>query len=94
VRGDIGLLHVVALLLVLSMGVDYGVFLAETRDDPEGFAATVLSVLIACLSTVLAFGLLAMSASPALRAIGLTVGLGVLLSLVLAPAALLIGGRR
>ncbi len=91
---DIGLLHVVALLLVLSMGVDYGVFLAETRDDPQGFAATVLSVLIACLSTVLAFGLLAMSASPALRAIGLTVGLGVLLSLVLAPAALLIGGRR
>ena len=91
---NIGLLHVVALLLVLSMGVDYGVFLAEMRDDPEGFAATVLSVLIACLSTVLAFGLLAMSASPALQAIGLTVGLGVLLSLVLAPAALLIGGRR
>jgi predicted exporter len=90
----IGLLHVVALLLVLSMGVDYGVFLAETREDPEGFAATVLSVLIACLSTVLAFGLLAMSASPALQAIGLTVGLGVLLSLVLAPAALLLGGRR
>jgi len=91
---SLGLLHVVALLLVLSMGVDYGVFLAETRADPGGFAATVLSVLIACLSTVLAFGLLAMSASPALRAIGLTVGLGVLLSLVLAPAALLIGGRR
>jgi predicted exporter len=91
---NIGLLHVVALLLVLSMGVDYGVFLAETRDAPEAFAATVLSVLIACLSTVLAFGLLAMSASPALQAIGLTVGLGVLLSLVLAPAALLIGGRR
>ena len=90
---SIGLLHVVALLLVLSMGVDYGVFLAETRDDPDGFAATVLSVLIACLSTVLAFGLLAMSASPALQAIGMTVGLGVLLSLVLAPAALLIGGR-
>ncbi|MBL9100121.1 MAG: MMPL family transporter [Myxococcales bacterium] len=91
---SVGLLHVVALLLVLSMGVDYGVFLAETRDDPEGFAATVLSVLIACTSTVLAFGLLAMSASPALRAIGVTVGLGVLLSLVLAPAALLLGGRR
>lgn len=92
----VGLLHVVALLLVLSMGVDYGVFLAESRDDPEGFTATLLSVVIACLSTVLAFGLLAMSDSPALRAIGVTVGLGVLLSLVLAPAALLLGerGRR
>ena len=89
----IGLLHVVALLLVLSMGVDYGVFLAESRGDPEGFTATLLSVVIACLSTVLAFGLLAMSASPALRAIGVTVGLGVLLSLVLAPVAMLLGER-
>jgi predicted exporter len=92
VGAPVGLLHVVALLLVLSMGVDYGVFLAESRDDPDGFAATLLSVLVACLSTVLAFGLLGMSASPALRAIGVTVGLGVLLSLVLAPAALLLGG--
>ncbi|MBA3548008.1 MAG: hypothetical protein H0T76_16110, partial [Nannocystis sp.] len=89
----IGLMHVVALLLVLSMGVDYGVFLAESRADPAKFAATLLSVMVACLSTVLAFGLLAMSASPALQAIGLTVGLGVLLSLVLAPAALLLGSR-
>ncbi|MFY0542170.1 hypothetical protein [Nannocystis pusilla] len=88
----IGILHVVALLLVLSMGVDYGVFLAESRRDPGGFDATVLSVLLACLSTVLAFGLLAMSQSPALQAIGVTVGLGVLLSLVLAPAALVLAG--
>lgn len=88
----IGILHVVALLLVLSMGVDYGVFLAESRRDPGGFDATVLSVLLACLSTVLAFGLLAMSQSPALQAIGVTVGLGVLLSLVLAPAALVLVG--
>lgn len=88
----IGILHVVALLLVLSMGVDYGVFLAESRGDPGGFDATVLSVLLACLSTVLAFGLLAMSQSPALQAIGITVGAGVLLSLVLAPAALVLVG--
>ena len=90
----IGILHVVALLLVLSMGVDYGVFLAESRRDPGGFEATVLSVLLACLSTVLAFGLLAMSASPALQAIGQVVGLGVLLSLVLAPAALVLVGEE
>ena len=88
----IGILHAVALLLVLCMGVDYGVFLAESRHDPRGFDATVLSVLLACLTTVLAFGLLAMSASPALQAIGVTVGLGVLLSLVLAPAALVLAG--
>lgn len=90
----IGILHVVALLLVLSMGVDYGVFLAESRRDPGGFDATVLSVLVACVSTVLAFGLLAMSQSPALQAIGQVVGLGVLLSLVLAPAALVLVGEE
>ncbi|MBK9753484.1 MAG: hypothetical protein IPO88_08260 [Nannocystis sp.] len=42
---------------------------------------------------MLAFGLLGMSASPALRAIGVTVGLGVLTSLVLAPVAILLGER-
>ena len=86
----IGLLHIVALLLVLSMGVDYGVFLAESRGDARGLAATGLSLVLACASTVLAFGLLGMSSYPALAALGTTVGLGVLLSLVLAPLTLVL----
>jgi predicted exporter len=86
----LNLLHVVSLLLVLSMGVDYGVFLVESRTHPQEVAATVLSLLACCISTVLAFGLLAMSSNPALRAIGLTTGLGVLASLVLAPMALIL----
>jgi predicted exporter len=86
----LNLLHVVSLLLVLSMGVDYGVFLVESRTHPQEVAATVLSLLACCVSTVLAFGLLAMSSNPALRAIGLTTGLGVLASLVLAPTALIL----
>ena len=86
----LNLLHVVSLLLVLSMGVDYGVFLAESRAHPEQTAATVSSLLACCLSTVLAFGLLAMSSNPALRAIGLTVGIGVFASLVLAPTAMIL----
>ncbi|MFV8753909.1 MMPL family transporter [Nannocystaceae bacterium ST9] len=88
----ITLLHVVALLLVLSMGVDYGVFLTESREQPREVAATVVSLLACCLSTVLAFGLLGMSSNPALQAIGLTTGLGVLLSLILAPTALVLLG--
>ncbi|MCA9697795.1 MAG: hypothetical protein KC431_09750, partial [Myxococcales bacterium] len=86
----LNLLHVVSLLLVLSMGVDYGVFLVESREHPGEVAATVLSLLACCSSTVLAFGLLAMSSNPALRAIGLTTGLGVLASLLLAPTALIL----
>lgn len=86
----ITLLHVVALLLVLSMGVDYGVFLTESRGEPREVASTLVSLLACCVSTVLAFGLLGMSSNPALQAIGLTTGLGVLLSLVLAPTALIL----
>lgn len=91
----ITLLHVVALLLVLSMGVDYGVFLTESMGEPREVASTLVSLLACCASTVLAFGLLGMSSNPALQAIGLTTGLGVLLSLVLAPTALvLLAGVR
>lgn len=88
----IHLLHVAALLLVLSMGADYGIFLAESRAHPAGLSATLLSVAIACATTILAFGLLGLSSAPVLRAIGLTCGLGVSLALVLAPAALVLAG--
>lgn len=89
---SLNLLHVVCVLLVLSMGVDYGVFLVESRTHSRDVAGTVLSLLLCCTSTVLAFGLLAMSSNPALQAIGLTTGLGVLASLVLAPTALILFG--
>jgi predicted exporter len=89
------LMHVTALLLVLSMGVDYGVFMVESRGHPEGPRVTVVSLVVACASTMLSFGLLAMSANPALQALGLVTGIGVGLSLLLAPSAwLLVGPRR
>ncbi len=84
------LMHLVACLLVLSMGEDYAVFLLESRDDPEGPATTMVGILIACATTVLSFGLLAFSSHPALRALGLVTSLGVLLSLLLAPLVLLL----
>ncbi|MES1172293.1 MAG: MMPL family transporter [Bacteroidota bacterium] len=84
------LFHVMSLLLVLSMGVDYGVFLVESRRANADANATLISLGVSCLATVLSFGLLAVSATPALRAIGLITGVGVILSLVLAPLALVI----
>jgi predicted exporter len=81
----LNLLSLVALLMVVSMGVDYGVFLAEAGRDPRVLDATHLAVLVAGLSTILGFGLLAMSEQPALLSIGLTAGIGILLCLVLAP---------
>ncbi len=89
---EINLLHLLGLLLVCSMGVDYGIFLVDATSSH--LAASLLSISIGCMSTVLSFGALALSTSPALHSLGLTIGLGVLLSLVLAPTAFLILGPQ
>ena len=85
---ETNLLHLVSLLLVLSIGEDYAIFLVASVRSRDELAASAMSVTLCCLSAMLSFGLLALSEIPALRAIGLTTGLGVLLSFVLAPAAL------
>ncbi|NRA36118.1 MAG: MMPL family transporter [Polyangiaceae bacterium] len=86
---SLNLLHILSLLLVLSMGVDYGVFLAEAGDD-EHAAVTQLSLLAACLTTLCSFGALALSDVPALQAMGLTVAIGVVLALLLAPVVVIL----
>jgi predicted exporter len=90
----LGLLNVLGVLLVLGLGVDYAIFLVESRAEPMGVEAAMLSISLGCASTCLGFGLLALSAFPALRAIGLTIGVGVLLCLLLAPTALLLTDPR
>ena len=76
------LFNVLAFALLLGVGVDYGVFLLEHRDD----GAAWLAVLLGAGSTWLAFGLLALSSTPALRAFGLTLLIGLPLVALLAPA--------
>ena len=87
---ETNLLHVISLMMVMGMGVDYGVFLVDTFGDTDAFAATMLSLLLSCLTTVFVFGTLAISEHPALRAIGITTGGGILLAFVFAPISLLI----
>ncbi|KFN42942.1 MMPL family transporter [Arenimonas oryziterrae] len=75
------LFSVLALLLLLGMGVDYGIFLVEHRGD----GASWLAVCLGAGSTLLAFGLLALSATPALHVFGLTMLFGVGLVWLLSP---------
>jgi predicted exporter len=77
------LFHVLALLLLLGVGVDYGIFLLAqpSRRDLRGF----VSITLAAASTWLSFGLLALSGTPALRAFGITLGLGIALAWFLTP---------
>jgi predicted exporter len=85
------LLHAVSLMMVMGMGVDYGIFIVDSaRDDDGEVGATLVSCLLCCLTTILSFGTLALSSQPPLRAIGLTTGAGVAISLVLAPISLLL----
>ncbi len=88
----VNLLHVMSLLMVTGMGVDYGIFLVDSAHDRRSFASTALSLLLACLTTVFSFGALALSSHPFLRSIGVATGLGVLLSFVFAPVAYGVAG--
>jgi predicted exporter len=94
-------LGLTGILMVLSMGVDYSVFMAEAAgyggDDENGgeMGATVLGVIVDWFTTVFGFGLLAFSHYPAMRIIGIVAGLGITAALVLAPATLaLVSPRR
>jgi predicted exporter len=75
------LAHILALLLLLGMGVDYGIFLLEH----DGDGAAWLAVVLGAASTWLAFGLLALSSTPALHAFGLTLMIGIALVWALSP---------
>jgi predicted exporter len=72
---NLQLFHVLALMLVLGIGVDYGIFLNERagRENSTGWLAVGLSA----LSTLLSFGLLALSRTPALQAFGVTMLIGI-----------------
>ena len=93
---ELTMLSLVALLMVVSMGVDYGIFLAEDEQHPGARGATQLGVVVDGVTTMLGFGLLAISSHPALFSIGATAGVGVTLCLVLALSfgALVAKGER
>jgi predicted exporter len=83
----LSLFHLVSLLLVLGIGVDYGLFFSRPDADPDLRRRTLHALLVCCGSALTVFGMLSTSALPALRAIGLTVTLGVAASFIVALVA-------
>ena len=77
----VNLFNILALLLVLGMGVDYAVFM---REGHAARTTVIMAILLAGLMTLLSFGLLAASTTPFIRALGLTVMLGVSFTFMLA----------
>lgn len=81
----LNLFSLLALILVLGIGIDFTIFLAESGDRLE---TTMVAVTLSAITTILSFGLLALSATNAVRAFGLTVLIGIAGSFLLAPLAL------
>lgn len=81
IEGGINLFHLMALILVLGIGLDMGIFLFETNHSHF----TWLAVSLSTWTSLLAFGLLALSNTPVLHHFGLTVLIGLLFVWLLAP---------
>lgn len=85
----ISLFHLVALILAAGLGLHYALFFERDTGDAAEQRRTLHATIVCVLSALLVFGMLAWSSIPVLRAIGLTVALGVafhfFLSILMAP---------
>ena len=81
---DLTLFHLLGLLLVLGLAVDYGAFVAESGVE---VSTTMLALVLSTVTAGLAFGWMAFSSAAPLRAIGTSVSLGLVAALMLAPFA-------
>jgi predicted exporter len=78
------LFHLISLILVAGLGLDYALFFEHAADDPVEQRRTLHAVLVCSISTLFVFALLAASSLPVLRAIGLPVTIGVVSNFFLA----------
>ncbi len=85
----LSLFHLVSLTLAAGLGLHYALFFERRTGDRAEDLRTLHATLVCVASALLVFGILAASSVPVLRAIGLTVALGVAfhftLSVLMAP---------
>src|SRR5206468_1457229 len=79
---------------VVAIGSNYALFFDHLKERGEADADTLASLLLANLTTVASFALLASSAIPVLRAVGIVVAPGALLCLVFSASWLGRGDGR
>ena len=81
---SLNIFNIASALLILGIGVDYTIFFAESKTEAE---ETGLAIMLSAFTTLLSFGLLFLSQTPALASIGLTITLGIAFALLLSPLA-------
>ncbi|OQY25550.1 MAG: hypothetical protein B6I37_00730 [Desulfobacteraceae bacterium 4572_35.2] len=83
------LFNVIAAILIIGLGVDYGIFMLS-RCDGSGCQQSEHAVLVSALTTLAGFGSLVLAQHPAMHSIGVTVLFGisaaVLTALCVVPA--------
>jgi predicted exporter len=79
---ELSIFHLVGLLLVVAVGSNYSLFFDRRAPSGQDRSRTIVSLLFAAVSTLVGFGLLALSKVPVLSGIGSTVGMGAAMALV------------
>jgi len=80
----LNLFHLISLVLAAGLGIDYGLFLERSGVDPPARRRTLHAVIICAAAASVVFTVLATSALPVLRSIGVTVVMGVIGNFLLA----------
>ena len=80
---QLSLFHVLALLLIFGIGLDYSLFFDRTCFSSNEQQHRLHGIFISAISTIITFGILGFSDIPVLSALGQTVTLGVLACFVL-----------
>ena len=83
---ELNLFNLIASLLIIGLGVDYGIFMVCHGHSKEDLSS-VRAVLVSGLSTLIGFGALTLAQHPALFSIGLTLLLGISAAM---PTAILV----
>jgi len=78
----LSIFHLIALLLVIGLGLDYALFFYRISVNREEWDSTFKSLWVCGTTTSLVFGILAFSSTPPLKAIGMTVAIGTLVNMV------------
>ena len=73
---EMNLFNVVASILIIGLGVDYGIFMVCHGQQEQSLASS-RAVLVSGLTTLVGFGSLVLAEHPAMHSIGLTVLLGI-----------------
>ncbi|MBI9109492.1 MAG: MMPL family transporter [Spirochaetales bacterium] len=78
----LNLFSVMGLVLIIGIGIDYSIFLTESKEEGS---STMLAVILSSLTTIFAFGVLSFSSFQPVSTFGFTLLFGIILSFIIAP---------